>query len=475
MFSLRRHRGWNRRTIFALAFIAVFVFVAGCQQNQPEVPVRVLAEPSGGMAPASEELASGPAEIILRMHGSNTIGSSLAPSLSKAYLQKLGAGAIEVKPGKVDEEKTVEAMLGGRHVGIEIFAHGSSTAFADMGNDATDIGMASRRVKPDEVTSLSALGNLRAPQSEHILGLDGIAVIVHRDNPLDKLSVEQIGQLFSGGVTNWNQVGGADVAVKVYSRDSVSGTFDTFKSLVLSPNNLAVVDSARFFEDSEKLADSVAADPGGIGFIGLPYIREAKAVSVYQDDSVPLLPNSFTVGTEDYLLSRRLFLYTPATSENKHVGDFVEFALSGEGQRIAAEEGFIPNVITPASPALAEDTPRRYAESVQGAQRLSVNFRFESGSNDLDNKAQRDLDRLVTYIERTKPTEVMLVGFTDSHGSLEKNMSLSYSRANGVGRLLRDKGISQLKIAGFGPYLPVASNGGEDGRAKNRRVEVWTR
>jgi len=83
--------------------------------------------------------------------------------------------------------------------------------------------------------------------------------------------------------------------VKIYARDDKSGTFDSFKTLVLGNKQLAA--SARRFEDSIALSDAVARDPNGIGFIGLPYIRDAKAVAISEGNATPLLPNSLTVGT----------------------------------------------------------------------------------------------------------------------------------------------------------------------------------
>ena len=109
----------------------------------------------------------------------------------------------------------------------------------------------------------------------------------------------------------------ADVPLKVFARDDKSGTFDTFAALVLQPSKLKLGPNTERIEDSETLANAVASDPGGIGFIGLPYVGATKALAVADGDSLPLLPNAFTVATEDYPLARRLFLYTPAVSKNE--------------------------------------------------------------------------------------------------------------------------------------------------------------
>ena len=128
------------------------------------------------------------------------------------------------------------------------------------------------------------------------------------------LNKEQIAQVFSGAITDWAKVHGSGGQINLYARDDKSGTYDTFKTLVLGPAPLA--GSAKRFEDSRALSDAVAADAGGIGFVGLPYVHDAKAIAVSETGTRALLPNRLTIATEDYPLSRRLFLYTPAIPQN---------------------------------------------------------------------------------------------------------------------------------------------------------------
>ena len=252
-------------------------------------------------APASSPASGG--ETILRLSGSNTIGSELVPALAQAFLKQLGASDARIVPGANGEEKTVEGTLPGNSVPslIQIQAHGSATAFTALADASADIGMASRKINPGEISRLSSLGDMTSPASEHILGLDGIAVIVNQANPATSLTKGELAKIFSGATTTWPAGG----AIKIYARDDKSGTFDTFKSLVLGGTSLA--SSAQRFEDSAALSDAVANDANGIGFIGLPYVRSAKAIAVAEAGAMPMLPNRFTVATEDYPLSRRLF------------------------------------------------------------------------------------------------------------------------------------------------------------------------
>src|SRR5216683_547368 len=412
--------------------------------------------------------------IILRVHGSNTIGAQLMPSLAEKYLKEQGATDVRRIPGKIDET-IVQGVLPGDSSpkNIEIEAHGSSTAFTDLAQSKCDVGMASRKIKPEEAAALSGLGDMTSPASEHVLGLDGIAVIVSPANPIQSLTKDQLSSIFSGAVTNWNQMLVPRGAIRVYARDSKSGTYDTFKTLVLGTGDLA--SSAIRIEDSRELSDKVASDPNAIGFIGLPYIRSAKAIAISDSGSKPLLPTRLTVSTEDYALSRRLYLYTPANPSNQLTVGFVSFALSKSGQDSVAENGFVAQNVTAESISTASDGPSEYKRITRGADRLSLDFRFRTGSAGLDNKDLADLDRVVTFLTDLKypGRNVMLIGFADSTGTNAINVALSKSRAKAVADQFVPRGLDVGLSTGFGSALPVASNATEDGRQKNRRVEIW--
>jgi phosphate transport system substrate-binding protein len=139
-------------------------------------------------------------------------------------------------------------------------------------------------------------------------------------------------------------------------------------AIVITIGNL--VSSAIRIEDSRTLSDKVASDPDAIGFIGLPYIRSAKAVAISDSGSRPLLPTRLTVSTEDYALSRRLYLYTPANPSNQLTAGLVSFALSKSGQDLVAENGFVAQNVTAESIATVSDGPSEYKRVTRVANRL---------------------------------------------------------------------------------------------------------
>ena len=128
--------------------------------------LRSRKQTSGVDSPAASALPAtrGGAQIILRMHGSNTIGAQLGPALAQAYLRQKGAQDVRNVPGAADEV-TVQGSLSGSLQAIEIAAHGSATAFADLADGKCDIGMASRQIQPKEVARLSSLGDMTSPAS----------------------------------------------------------------------------------------------------------------------------------------------------------------------------------------------------------------------------------------------------------------------------------------------------------------------
>jgi glucose/mannose transport system substrate-binding protein len=269
-------------------------------------------------------------QAALRLHGSNTIGKELAPTLCEDFLKYEGATSVQRKPGVREDEVDIEAVLPGESpqlVTFEIQAHGSKTAFEDLAAGKCDIAMSSRQIKSDEAQqcTLAGLGNMLSPACENVLGLDGIAVLVNKSNSINALTKQQIADVFTGKITDWSQVGGSSGPIYLYAPDENSGTFDAFKSLVLGVKQLST--RASRYEDSARLSDAVAADANGIGFAGKSFVRGSKLLAISESGAKPLLPTTFTVATGDYLLSRRLFLYTPADPQNKWTRKFVEFAL----------------------------------------------------------------------------------------------------------------------------------------------------
>jgi phosphate transport system substrate-binding protein len=425
-----------------------------------------------GPQPAATPLLVEPA---LRLCGSNTVGAELGPAIVEAFLKKRGATGI-ARTAAAEKHVRITGTLDGAPIAFDLRAAGTATAFEGLTAKTCDVGMASRAINTDEVatTERAGLGDLRSPATEHVLALDGIAVIVHRNNPLRTLDRATLRAVFTGEITDWAQLGAPAGPIHVLARDHNSGTFDTFKALVLGKAELRA--GTPRYEDSVALADAVAADPDAIGFIGLPYIRATKALAIGDAGAPAMLPTSFTITTEGYLLARRLYLYVPAQSRSPLATDLVSFALSAAGQDVVREVGFVDlDVVAGEGIVCDARCPKRYAELVARGHRLSVDFRFRYGRDEPDSRATRDLDRLVGYLARHPGSQVMLLGFSDSSGDAAYNVKLSQSRATSIARELATRGVHAAAVDGFGAAMPVSANATEPDRERNRRVEVWVR
>lgn len=413
--------------------------------------------------------------ISFKVYGSNTVGAELAPTLVKKWMQQQGFGTITEK--REGTELLISGSNGkGKGMTVELDSRGSTTGFAALKKGDADVAMSSRPIKMAEVAALKSIGRCDTAACEYVVALDGIAVIVNANNPLQGLQKAQIRDIFSGKVKEWKELGGKPGAIHLYALDDNSGTYDTFRSLVLG-KNARLSGSAKRDSSHALIAQMVAKDPNGIGFVGLPFIGQNKALGVADGEAGELQPTPFSVATEDYVLARRLYFYLPERKAAPLAKSFVEYAVSHAGQLSAEQAGFVSQAIAAGEISLQQELPDEYRQLAADAKRLSVNFRFLPGSPKLDNKAQRDLQRLKEYIKgQGKKVQLMLFGFADSNESMPiVSLQLSMDRADTVADLLIKEGLTPVKVRGFGNAVPVASNETDDGRAKNRRVEVWIR
>ncbi len=220
---------------------------------------------------------------------------------------------------------------------------GSGAGIAALLGDQTDIANSSRPLKEEEIAQAKANGITPVPI---VFALDGLAVIVHDANPVDNLTLEQVGKIFAGEVTNWQELGGPDRAITLYGRQSNSGTYVFFRDRVLgrdySQGKLNLPGNAQIVE-------AVRADESGIGYAAIGFVRDAagiRAVSLAETgDSVfinPLDDEKVLAGL--YPLTRPLYQFLNGVPEGA-LRQFIEFELSPAGQEIVAREGFLP--VTP--------------------------------------------------------------------------------------------------------------------------------
>jgi phosphate transport system substrate-binding protein len=226
-------------------------------------------------------------------------------------------------------------------VNISVTGGGSGTGIAALLNGTTDICMASRDIKAKEIEFAKRKG---ITPKEFVVARDGISVVVNPKNPVSVLSIEQIGALYTGEYTNWNQVGGPDKKVVILSRESSSGTYVFFQEHVLQKQDYTP--KARLMPANAAIVQSVSDDQWTIGYVGLGFAAGAKGkikvLGVKAADSLEAVaPSEETVASGKYSIARPLLLYTNGEPTGL-IQSFIEFTKSDSGQEIVRQTGFVP-------------------------------------------------------------------------------------------------------------------------------------
>ena len=228
-------------------------------------------------------------------------------------------------------------------VNVAITGGGSGTGFAALIGGTCDLAAASRQMKPKETEQAKARGF--APQ-EWTVALDGLAVAVHPDNPVKKLTIDQLARLFTGEMTHWKELGGPDLGVVLLSREVNSGTHVYFKEHVLGSKDGQQREfsaDALLLPSSQAIADELASNRGAIGYYGMGYLNPKNAaVAVAKSEAGPyVLPSEATVHSGEYPISRPLFFYSPGQPTGA-VKAFLDYVLSPEGQQVVRTIDFVP-------------------------------------------------------------------------------------------------------------------------------------
>ncbi|HIE39573.1 MAG TPA: phosphate ABC transporter substrate-binding protein [Anaerolineales bacterium] len=229
-------------------------------------------------------------------------------------------------------------------VRIAVTGGGSGTGIAGLINGTVDIANASRKIKPEERESAEANG---ITPVEHVIARDAIAVVVHPSNPVDRLTLRQISDIFSGRITNWSEVGGEDRPIVLLSRESNSGTHVYFLEQVVrlgdSDNTTLFSPETLLMPSSEGISAEVRQNPNAIGYDGLGYVTpDQKTIAVARGPGGPfVLPTVESVNDGTYPISRDLYMYTAGEPAGV-IADYLAWIRSPEGQRIVGELGFVP-------------------------------------------------------------------------------------------------------------------------------------
>ncbi len=221
---------------------------------------------------------------------------------------------------------------------VSVTGGGSGVGIAALIDGSTDIAQASRKIKFTEKQKLNEAGKTF---KEVVIAYDAIAVVVNKNNGVAQLTRAQLEGIFTGKITNWKEVGGADMKIVVYSRETSSGTYEFFKSKVLKNKNY--VSSVLSMPATGAIIQSVKQTKGAIAYVGLAYVNdEVKALKVkFEGGKSYVAPSVESARNKTYPIVRPLFYYY-LTAKEKQVTPYVNFVLSPEGQKIVSQVGYLP-------------------------------------------------------------------------------------------------------------------------------------
>ncbi len=223
-------------------------------------------------------------------------------------------------------------------VQFQVTGGGSGTGISALLNGTTDICASSRPIKPSEVSQLKSKYNSKG--IEVAVARDGISVYVHKDNPVKKMTVAQLRDIFLGKTTNWKQVGGRDAKIVLYSRENNSGTYEFFKEHVLEKKDFAP--QAQHMVGTGALVNAVRKDPNAIGYGGVAYAEGVKDLALAKDASSSYIdPTEANILNGSYPLSRFLYFYLRERPSGD-IKKFIDWVLGKDGQKVVNEVGYIP-------------------------------------------------------------------------------------------------------------------------------------
>jgi phosphate transport system substrate-binding protein len=253
-------------------------------------------------APAPAPSSQAPVEL------SGTINEAGSTSV-QPLAELLAAGFHKANP-----KVTINISGGGTGAGVKAAAAGT----VDLGAASRDLTMS----EPDLIP--------------FCIARDGVAIVVNKDNPVTKLTLEQVAKIYAGDITNWKDVGGNDATIVVVSREEGSGTRDGFQTFVTNPFGKKIKPDALFFDSNGAIRTKVSSEKNAVGYVSFGYMEGLKGLSL--NDVTPTIENA---QSGKYPVTRRLYLLTK-TVPTGIVKAFIDYCRGAEAQKIAQAEGYIP-------------------------------------------------------------------------------------------------------------------------------------
>ncbi len=437
----------------------------------------------------------------LTFSGAPEISRVLIPALIEDFARRRGFEAKRRAAGTGALVLTLSEAAQTRAKAAEftILQKNSAQGIADLLNETADFALSLREVTAAEVRRAqeAGLGDLTAARQARVLALDALVPVVGPGNPIRRLTIGQLSDIFSGRIANWSELGGENAPVTAYLPVAGAGFSDLISDRVLAGRGAGA--AVVFQPTNHALVEAVSDDPFGIGMAVLSDIGEGQVATLTGGCGFEVVPGLKSVKAEDYPLTAPLYMYKTARRLPKIGREFLRYLRSPAAQAVVRQVGLVDQVPqeTP-----VEQQGRRLANAILAAgdeisltrlqemaalmgdyARLTLTFRFRNGSSDLDAQSQSNVALLAALLENGSldGRALRFVGFSDGQGGAEANQALALERARRVMQAVRDMAPTldsdrvEMRATAFGEALPMACDDTEWGRQVNRRVEVWLR
>ena len=385
---------------------------------------------------------------------------------------------------------------------ITVVAANDRASIEDLFSNGAAFALTREAFSPETVAEVTGM---EVPDIYEFLGsrpiaLDALVAHINPANRVNSISITQMGDILSGRITNWAEIGGDDLPITVHAMDPESNLARVITRDILAPRRLQLVANGIIHTSMDDLGETVANDISAFAVAYRSGAHDTKVTSTRNTCNMFSSANSFSLQTGEYPLTSTWNLYT---LNNHEIPDFAksiaDYLVSDQGQAAAETVGLVGLAIDRQpmsaqgerllSAMLAEglnaqgiNAYRNYLAEVSTATRLSTTLRFLTGSSTLDERGIADVRRISNLVRSgaLEGDRLMIIGFSDSVGNFGGNINLSRNRAGVVKGLLLQDNIGRLQSEdvlafGFGPVAPVGCNTSIEGKSLNRRVEVWIR
>ena len=435
----------------------------------------------------------------LSLVGAPLIADRLMPTLFAAFARAQGYG-LTLDDGP---DETMFEFADGQRVVARFLVRRATNdgAIASLIGGQGEMALVTREVLPQEVAlgQEAGIGVLSSVLQNRVIALDAMVPILSARNPVDQISMDELAAAFSGSITTWTELDGADALIYLHLVTGQTTARRILQEKILLPAGAQMATRVTYHDTAAQLAEAVARDPFALGFIHRSERGGAKVLELHGGCGFRVRADAAALKSEDYPLTAPMFVYLKDQRLPKIAREFLQFVRTPAAQVAILQSGFVDqgfartalarqgdrlaNAIRNAGGDVGLNALQDLVTDMTGRARLSVTFRFKEGSAELDGQSRSNVLLMARALETGSLTakELVFMGFSDGDGDAATNRRLSLERAAAVRRAVLDAaitfapGLMPIRAKGAGEAMPMACDDTFWGRQVNRRVEVWVR